>query len=174
MTRTSKKQDKLVNVNKIEKLMVLMKKHKLDVIQAETESEKICLARNVSSLNFLQQRPSSVQSNVGHEMAETTPTTSSPASASTAPLAPETPKIPDGHLITSPFVGTFYRAPGPDSSSFVEMGTQVKKGQALCIVEAMKLMNEIEADIDGKIVAILHDNAKPVEFGTPLFVIAPL
>jgi len=73
--------------------------------------------------------------------------------------------------VNSPFVGTFYRSPSPDSAVFVEVGTRVKKGQTLCIVEAMKLMNEIESELDGEIVAILVENAKPVEFGTPLFII---
>jgi len=128
---------------KIEKLMVLMKKHKLDVIQAETESEKICLARNVGSLNFLQQRGNAAP-NYGDVPNQAAPATSE-APANAAPAAPELPKIPDGHVIKSPFVGTFYRAPSPDSADFVEMGSSVKKGQALCIVEAMKLMNEIES-----------------------------
>ena len=71
--------------------------------------------------------------------------------------------------MTSPFVGTFYRAPSPDSSPFVDVGTRVKKGQVLCIVEAMKLMNEIEAEVDGTIVQILVENGQPVEYGEPLF-----
>ena len=82
---------------------------------------------------------------------------------------------PDIHaLITSPFVGTFYRAPSPDASVFVEIGQTVKKGQVLCIVEAMKLMNEIEAETDCKIVDILVKNAEPVEFGQPLFKVLPV
>jgi acetyl-CoA carboxylase biotin carboxyl carrier protein len=71
--------------------------------------------------------------------------------------------------VTSPFVGTFYRAPGPDSANFVEVGSTVKKGQTLCIVEAMKLMNEIEAELGGTILEILVDNGKSVEFGQKLF-----
>jgi len=71
--------------------------------------------------------------------------------------------------VTSPFVGTFYRAPSPDAPPFVEVGTVVKPGQTLCIVEAMKLMNEIEADVAGTIVDILVENGKPVEFGQKLF-----
>jgi len=76
-------------------------------------------------------------------------------------------------LVTSPFVGTFYRAPSPDSPPFVEVGAIVKKGQSLCIVEAMKLMNEIEAEMPGKIAEILVANATPVEFGQVLFRIEP-
>lgn len=72
-------------------------------------------------------------------------------------------------FITSPFVGTFYRAPAPEAENFVEIGSQVKKGQPLCIIEAMKLMNEIEADFGGTIVEILVENGKSVEFGQKLF-----
>ncbi len=80
----------------------------------------------------------------------------------------------DGQLIvTSPFVGTFYRSPSPDAPPFVEIGGNVREGQTLCIVEAMKLMNEIEADCTGEIVDVLVDNGKPVEFGQALFRIAP-
>jgi acetyl-CoA carboxylase biotin carboxyl carrier protein len=74
--------------------------------------------------------------------------------------------------VTSPFVGTFYRSPSPDAPPFVEVGSVVREGQTLCIVEAMKLMNEIEADVSGKVVEILTDNGKPVEFEQELFRIA--
>ena len=76
--------------------------------------------------------------------------------------------------ITSPIVGTFYRSPTPEASPFVELGSKVNKGQVLCIVEAMKLMNEIESDADGIIVKILVENGQPVEYGEPLFLIEPV
>lgn len=166
MTRKSKQGDK-VNVGKIEKLANLMKKNKLDVIQAETESEKICLARNVGGLNFFQNKTYQNQSDM-----HSAPVVSHPVPS---PLSNEVvaPQVPQGHTITSPFVGTFYRAPSPDAQAFVDVGCVVKKGQSLCIVEAMKLMNAIESDIDGKVTAILLENGKPVEFGTPLFIIDP-
>jgi acetyl-CoA carboxylase biotin carboxyl carrier protein len=78
-----------------------------------------------------------------------------------------------GVVVSSPFVGTFYRAPSPDSPPFVEVGAKVKKGQTLCIVEAMKLMNEIESEVDGTVAEILVQNATPVEFGEQLFRIVP-
>jgi acetyl-CoA carboxylase biotin carboxyl carrier protein len=78
-----------------------------------------------------------------------------------------------GHLVTSPFVGTFYRKPNPDSPNYVAVHDKVDKGQVLCIIEAMKLMNEIEADVAGTIIAILVDDGAPVEYGQPLFKIAP-
>ncbi len=80
---------------------------------------------------------------------------------------------PSGAEIKSPMVGTFYRSPSPDADSYVEVGTTVKKGQVLCIIEAMKLMNEIESEHDGKIVEILVENAQPVEYNQPLFRIEP-
>lgn len=79
----------------------------------------------------------------------------------------------DGLTVTSPFVGTFYRSPSPEAPPFVEIGGTVREGQTLCIVEAMKLMNEIEADCTGKVSDILVENGKPVEFGQPLFRISP-
>ena len=74
-------------------------------------------------------------------------------------------------LVTSPIVGTFYRAPSPESPSYVEVGSQIGKGAVLCIVEAMKIMNEIECEVSGKVSAILAENAQPVEYGQPLFII---
>lgn len=78
-------------------------------------------------------------------------------------------EVSDLHVIYSPIVGTFYRAPSPDSKPFVEIGSQVSPGTVLCIIEAMKLMNEVESDIAGEIVEIHQENGKPVEFGQPLF-----
>jgi len=75
--------------------------------------------------------------------------------------------------VTSPIVGTFFRAPSPEADPFVETGSKVKKGQVLCIVEAMKLMNEIESEVDGVVIKILVDNGQPVEYGEPLFLIEP-
>ena len=76
-------------------------------------------------------------------------------------------------MIKSPMVGTFYRASAPEASPFVEEGSVVKAGQTLCIIEAMKLLNEIEADVGGKVLKVLVGNGQPVEYGEPLFIIAP-
>ncbi len=76
--------------------------------------------------------------------------------------------------ITSPIVGTFYRAPSPDAPPFVDTGTTVKKGQVICIIEAMKLMNEIESELEGVVVRALVENGQPVEYGEPLFLIEPM
>ena len=91
-----------------------------------------------------------------------------PAEAPAPPPKPE-PQKPAGKEVLSPIVGTFYRAPAPDAAPFVEVGTRVTKGQVLCIVEAMKIMNQIESDTSGTVVAILVENAQPVAYGQPLF-----
>lgn len=80
-------------------------------------------------------------------------------------------ELPEGHVLKSPMVGTFYRSPSPGANAFVEVGQTVKQGDTLCIIEAMKLLNEIEADASGTIKAILVENGQPVEYGEPLFVI---
>jgi acetyl-CoA carboxylase biotin carboxyl carrier protein len=95
-----------------------------------------------------------------------------PAAAPAAPAAPAEDAIPEGHVVRSPMVGTFYRAAAPGSKNFVEVGQNVGAGDTLCIIEAMKLLNEIEADQGGVIKAILVENGQPVEYGEPLFVIA--
>ena len=95
-----------------------------------------------------------------------------PVAAPAAPAAPAEVAIPEGHVVRSPMVGTFYRAPAPGSKNFVEVGQNVGAGDTICIIEAMKLLNEIEADQGGVIKAILVENGQPVEYGEPLFVIA--
>jgi acetyl-CoA carboxylase biotin carboxyl carrier protein len=159
----------MVDLAKIEKLMMLMTKHGFDSVQAESAGEKFCLTKQgLHAPQYHAPAKTLTLENVA-------PPSPSLETSTTTPIAAtkEEKVLPAGETITSPFVGTFYRSPSPESPSFVEVGSKIKKGQALCIVEAMKLMNEIEAEIEGEIVAILVDNAKPVEFGTPLFIIAP-
>jgi acetyl-CoA carboxylase biotin carboxyl carrier protein len=95
-----------------------------------------------------------------------------PAVAAPAPTPAAGPPA-GSHVLTSPIVGTFYRASSPDAEPFAEVGARVKKGQVLCIIEAMKLMNEIESDVDGVVAEIYPQNAQAVEFGEPLFAIKP-
>lgn len=94
-----------------------------------------------------------------------------PGPAAAAPPEPAPPPEPKGHALKSPMVGTFYRAPSPGAPAFVEIGQSVTKGQTLCIIEAMKLLNEIESDATGTVRAILVENGQPVEYGQPLFLI---
>ena len=93
------------------------------------------------------------------------------APAAAPPTAAASNHAASLHIVTSPFVGTFYRSPSPEAPAFTEVGQRVKKGQTLCIVEAMKLMNEIESEVDGVVVACLVENAQPVEYGEPLIII---
>lgn len=95
------------------------------------------------------------------------PTMSAPAAAA----APEAPAVPTGHSVKSPMVGTFYRASSPGAKPFAEIGSPIKEGETICIIEAMKILNEIEADKSGTITKILLENGQAVEYGQPLFII---
>ena len=95
-----------------------------------------------------------------------------PIAASPALTIEATPEAPEGHVVRSPMVGTFYRSPSPGSKSFVEVGQSVNAGDTICIIEAMKLLNKIEADQGGIIKVILVENGQPVEYGEPLFIIS--
>jgi len=100
------------------------------------------------------------------------PPPAEPRPVSGAPAAPAEPEpAQEGHVVKAPMVGTFYRSPSPDAKAFVEVGQAVKEGDTICIIEAMKLMNEIEADASGTVKAILVENGQPVEYGQPLFIL---
>jgi acetyl-CoA carboxylase biotin carboxyl carrier protein len=94
-----------------------------------------------------------------------------PTPASAAPAEAQAQALPEGHVVHSPMVGTFYQAPSPGSSPFVQIGQEVQPGDVLCIIEAMKMLNQIESDVAGTVKAILGENGQPVEYGQPLFVI---
>jgi acetyl-CoA carboxylase biotin carboxyl carrier protein len=96
---------------------------------------------------------------------------SAPQAAVPAPAAAAAPAVPEGHIVKSPMVGTFYRSSAPGNPPFVEVGSTIKEGDTLCIIEAMKLLNEIDSDVAGVVKQILVENGQPVEFGQPLFVI---
>jgi acetyl-CoA carboxylase biotin carboxyl carrier protein len=98
------------------------------------------------------------------------PVAAAPAAAPAAPAAPA-PVADNLYTVKSPMIGTFYRAAGPDKDNFVEVGSEIAPGKTLCVIEAMKLFNEIDSEISGKIVKILVDNASPVEFDQPLFLV---
>ncbi len=134
---------------------------------------------NLTELEFERQ---GVRIRIRHETSVKAATTSLPESApplpqqSAHPASATTPLLETSTgfvTVTSPIVGTFYRSPSPDADTYVEEGDSVKKGQVLCIVEAMKLMNEIESEVDGRIVKILVENTKSVEYGQALFLIDP-
>ena len=105
-------------------------------------------------------------------LAVAAPVEARPAPAAAPAAAAEADAGQEGHVVKAPMVGTFYRSPSPDAKAFVEVGQAVKEGDTICIIEAMKLMNEIEADASGSVKAILVENGQPVEYGQPLFILA--
>jgi len=117
---------------------------------------------------------------VAQPVVSTMPAATTAVPAAAVPVAPTAAEIaaiaaaaePQGHVVKSPMVGTFYRSSSPEAAAYVEVGTQVKEGQTICIIEAMKILNEIEADKSGTITQIVAQNGQAVEYGAPLFVIA--
>jgi len=154
-----------IDYEEIRKLVGLLEEKNLAVFELEVEGLKVKIARSCPPAAAT---PALVMAQAP------VPAAAPAASAADAEAKAQIIEAAKGHhLITSPMVGTFYRAPDPSSAPFVDIGDTVKKGQTLCIIEAMKLMNEIEADVDGTIVEIYGENAKPVEFGQKLFAIKP-
>lgn len=169
----------MVDIAKIERLMQLMQQYGVDVLEAEEGGQKVALAKNASHANFFQMATQRmVAENSGsapamNHQAGASQYASPVAHAAPVQTAAPARSAPQGTPVKSPFVGTFYRSPSPDSPSFVEVGDRVRKGQTLCIIEAMKIMNELESEVDGEVLAICADNGKPVEFDSTLFIIGP-
>jgi acetyl-CoA carboxylase biotin carboxyl carrier protein len=154
----------------VKKLVALVEKSDVTHIAWQRGPEKVVIKRGNSA---------AVSLATAHAVAHPAPIAAPvPAPLAHVPAGPGAkaeakPADKPGVIVNSPFVGTFYRAPSPDSPPFVDVGAKVKKGQTLCIVEAMKLMNEIESEVDGAVAEIFAQNATPVEFGEPLFRIVP-
>ncbi len=154
-----------MDIRKIKKLIELLEESGINEIEIREGEESVRISRKME--NTATQYVVAPSPQMGAlPQAPAAPIASSPA----APIE-EKSSLPDGHVMKSPMVGTMYRAPSPTQPSFVEVGSTVKAGETLCIVEAMKMLNQIEADASGTIVAILVENGQPVEFGQPLFVI---
>ena len=157
-----------VDLKTLEKLLALAKKHKLAELEIEDGKSKFRIktllgARLMTESAF--GRHSHQHIGVSAEM-DPPPSADSPKN-----LTGDDEKCTK---VLSPFVGTFYRAPSPEADSYVKEGQMVKKGDVLCIVEAMKLMNEIESEVSGKVISVLAENGQPVEYGEPLFLIEPV
>ncbi|ABE48296.1 MULTISPECIES: acetyl-CoA carboxylase biotin carboxyl carrier protein [Methylobacillus] len=150
-----------MDLRKLKKLIDLVEESGISELELTEGEEKVRISRhlpnNQAPVQFAQ------------------PYIAAPAAPQAAPAAPaaEAATAPaiEGHVVKSPMVGTFYRAPSPDAKAFVDVGSTVNAGDTLCIIEAMKLLNEIEADKAGVIKAILVENGQPVEYGEPLFII---
>lgn len=151
-----------MDLRKIKTLIDLVQQSGIAELEITEGEEKVRISRTGNGGHFMQpMAPTSVV--LPNDYAGVAPAVGTPA----APVTVETP----GHVLKSPMVGTFYRSPSPGSPSFIEVGQTVTKGQTLCIIEAMKLLNEIESDADGVVKKILSDNGQAVEYGQPLFII---
>ncbi len=149
-----------MDLRKLKKLIDLVEESGIAEIEVTEGEEKVRITRATAA------QP------VFAAPAAITPVAAAPVAAAPAPAVSAAPAVRDlSNAQKSPMVGTFYRAPGPNAPAFVEIGQQVKAGDTLCIIEAMKLMNEIEAEKSGVIKEILVDNGTPVEYGEPLFII---
>jgi len=151
-----------MDIRKVKKLIELLEESGIAEIEIHEGEESVRISRYAAAA----------------PVAMAAPVAAAPAAvapAATAPSLPEpdkTPEQPPGHPVTSPMVGTFYRAPTPGAKEFVDIGQAVKAGDTLCIIEAMKMLNQIEADVAGTVSAVLVENGQPVEFDQPLFIIS--
>jgi len=153
-----------MDLRKIKKLIELLEESSLSEIEIVEGEESVRLSRGSTAPVVTQLAPAQA-------MAPAAPAAAAaPAPAATAAADAE-PALPEGQVVRAPMVGTFYSASSPDADPFVSMGQQVSTGDTLCIIEAMKMFNQIEADFGGTVVAVLAENGQPVEFDQPLFVL---
>lgn len=152
-----------MDLRKLKKLIDLVQESGIGELEITEGEEKVRISRLSAGAPVVMASPA---------LAPLAAPAAAPSGASPAPQAPATPAAaPTGHAVKSPMVGTFYRSPSPGAPAFAEVGQPVTKGQTLCIIEAMKLLNEIESDATGVVKAILVENGQPVEYGQPLFLI---
>lgn len=155
-----------MDTSDIKELIDILSDSNVSDLEIESEGFKLKLAKTTATV--------ATPAQVVTQMAAAVPAPAVETPGAAAPEQPEAEEDEAGLVdITTPFVGTFYRAPSPDADPFVDIGSRIKKGQTLCIVEAMKLMNEIEAEINGIIKQILVENGEPVEYGQVLFYLEP-
>ena len=150
-----------MDIRKIKKLIELLEDSSLTEIEIVEGEESVSLARGGSAQPMPMPAPAVQQ----------VPAAAPAAPAPVADTAPAEDAVPEGEIVPSPMVGTFYGASGPEAEPFVKMGQSVGVGDTLCIIEAMKMFNQIESDVSGTVVAILVENGQPVEYDQPLFVI---
>jgi acetyl-CoA carboxylase biotin carboxyl carrier protein len=150
-----------MDIRKVKKLIELLEASSVDEIEIKEGEESVRISRNTAA-------PIAMAAPVA---APAMPAPVAPAPAAPAPAAPEAAAPSAANAVKSPMVGTFYRSPSPDAAAFVEVGQSVRAGDVLCIVEAMKMMNQIEADRAGTVTAIHAENGEPVEFDQPLITV---
>ena len=152
-----------MDIRTIKKLIELLEQSGIAELEVKQGEESVRISRN--GTQAVQALP--------QQLAVNLPPPAAAATAAPAAAEPAAPAEPKGHALRAPMVGTFYRAPAPGAKPFVEVGQTVRAGQTLCIIEAMKMLNQIEADRAGVIIEALVDNGQPVEFDQPLFIIDP-
>lgn len=157
-----------MNLNEIQDLIKFVAKSGVSEVEIEQKDFKICIKAEKAK----------AEQQIIVQAAAPAPVTAAPAPVAAAPVATTpaaTPANDDAKYITvkSPMIGTFYRSAGPDKEPFVSVGNSIGKGDTICIIEAMKLFNEIESEVSGKIVKVLVDDASPVEYDQPLFLVDP-
>jgi acetyl-CoA carboxylase biotin carboxyl carrier protein len=157
-----------MDIRKVKKLIELLEESQIDELEIKEGEESVRIARNRGGNQFI----SVPAANFAPSMAPAPAAVGHADPAAPAPVASATPAAPSGHTVKSPMVGTFYRSPSPGAAVFAEVGQKVKVGDVICLIEAMKMMNQIEADKAGTIQAILVEDGNPVEFDQPLVVIA--
>jgi acetyl-CoA carboxylase biotin carboxyl carrier protein len=151
--------------------MDLRKLKTLIDLVSESNVSELEITEAEGKVRIVKGGPGSAQGMVQPQMMHAAPMAAAPALAPAAAPAAAAPQEPAGHTVKSPMVGTFYRASAPGAKSFVEVGSVVKEGDTICIIEAMKILNEIEADKGGTVTQILCENGQAVEYGQPLFII---
>ncbi len=154
-----------MDIRKIKKLIELLEESGIDELEIHSGEESVRISRYGRSGAFFAAQPA-----VSQELAAV-PANSESAERGATSVVKEAAPVPKGHTITSPMVGTFYRGASPGEEPFVEVGQRVELGDTLCIIEAMKILNQIESDRAGTVAAILVENGTPVEYGEPLFII---
>ena len=167
-----------LDVEALRQIVEILEASEVSRLDWTNGDERLTIRRGPPATQVVQHMSSPMQSSSGVTvMPSHAPVAQAPAEPRavrpSAPTRAEPVVEKKGHVITSPFVGTFYRSPAPDQPAYAEVGTAVKKGQVLCIIEAMKLMNEIESEVAGKVAEVLVQNGQPVEFGQPLYRIEP-
>jgi acetyl-CoA carboxylase biotin carboxyl carrier protein len=150
-----------MDLRKLKKLIDLVQESGISELEVTEGEERVRIAKHYGA----------VAAPVQHYTLPAAASTGGAPGVASATSLDDEDEVPEGHIVKSPMVGTFYRSPSPGAESFVQVGQSVKEGETLCIIEAMKLLNEIESDASGVIKAILVENGEPVEFGEPLFVI---
>jgi acetyl-CoA carboxylase biotin carboxyl carrier protein len=152
-----------MDIRKIKKLIELLEESDLAEIEVQEGEESVRISRHGKAMQTFMGAPQMYPAPMAVQAA--------PVPAAAAGSEPAVAPVPKGHTVTSPIVGSFYRSPAPGSPPFVEVGQRVNSGDTLCIIEAMKMLNQIESDKSGVVAAVLVENGQPVEYGQPLFII---